>query len=243
MKTLQKNIPNIITLINLFFGLCAIIFALSGDLSLASLCIFTSALFDFLDGFIARLFNIVSEFGKQLDSLSDLISFGVAPAMILFKLIYIKHTEIVFHDDWTIDNFMPAIIALIIPLFSAIRLPKFNIDEKQKDSFIGLPTPALAIFIASIALTIHYNQYPNLIFIFNNINFLILISCILPILLVVKINLFSLKITRNKKTSKLNLFRILLILSAIILFFIFQFASIPFIVILYILLSILNNIT
>ncbi len=242
MKTIQKNIPNIITLINLLFGLCAIIFALSGYLLLACLCVFISALLDFFDGFIARLFNVVSEFGKQLDSLSDLISFGVAPGMILFKLIYLR---LGYDNNFVIENFSPVMgIALITPLFSAIRLAKFNLDEKQKDCFIGLPTPALAVFIASIPLAIRYNPYSDLVFVLNNnFTFLILISCILPILLIVKINLFSLKITRDNKTSKLNLFRILLIISAIILFLIFQFAAIPFIVILYILLSILNNIT
>ena len=134
--------------------------------------------------------------------------------------------------------FFPELLALLIPIFSAYRLANFNIDTKQTTSFIGLPTPALAIFIAAFPL-IDFNQFPM----FINLQFLTVISVILPLLLVVKLPLFSLKYGKNEDlNTRLNIFRIILILSTVVLFFVFQFAAIPFIVILYLILSLLNNI-
>jgi CDP-diacylglycerol--serine O-phosphatidyltransferase len=134
--------------------------------------------------------------------------------------------------------FFPASLALLIPIFSAYRLAKFNIDTRQTTSFIGLPTPALALFIAAIP-HINFDRFPM----FVDMQFLLIISIIMPILLVVEMPLFSLKISKGENiSSRLNIFRILLILSAVILLFVFQFAAIPFIVILYLILSLLNNI-
>jgi CDP-diacylglycerol--serine O-phosphatidyltransferase len=134
--------------------------------------------------------------------------------------------------------FFPASLALLIPIFSAVRLANFNIDTRQTTSFIGLPTPALAIFVAALP-HIDFNQFPM----FVDLQFLTLISIILPLLLVVEMPLFSLKFSKEESlSSRLNIFRIILILSAVILFFVFQFAAIPFIVILHLILSLLNNI-
>ena len=134
---------------------------------------------------------------------------------------------------------IPVSLALLIPIFSAYRLAKFNIDTRQTISFIGLPTPAVAIFVASLPLIAKYQQLP----IFDDYIFLIVVSIILPLLLVVEIPLFSLKFSKAERiSSRLNIFRISLILAALILFFVFQFAAIPFIVILHLILSLLNNI-
>ncbi len=247
MNAIKRNIPNIITLANLFCGLCAILFVFEGYLSLAAILIFCSICFDFLDGLIAQLMNISSEFGKQLDSLADIVSFGVAPGLMLFQLIYFKTTNKFFQSEISDSSIFPAIIALLIPIFSAIRLANFNIDNKQTTSFIGLPTPVLAMFIAAIPLSIHSTiphiaQHLNLLIIFSDLKFLISIALILPFLLVVKIPLFSLKINEKERlASKLNIFRIILMLVSGILFFLFQFVAIPFIIILYLFLSILNN--
>jgi len=238
MDAIKRNIPNIITLANLFCGLCAIIFAFQGNLPIASFCIFSGAFFDFFDGLAARLLNVSGELGKQLDSMADMVTFGVAPGMILFQLIYYSQTISFFQSDIKDPNLFPAILAFLLPIFSAIRLAKFNIDTKQTTSFIGLPTPASAIFMAAIPL-INTDSSP----LFVDLRFLILISIILPLLLITTIPLFSLKISKGERiSSRLNIFRITLILASMILLFVFQFAAIPFIVILYLILSLLNNI-
>ena len=238
MNAIKRNIPNIITLTNLFCGLCAIIFAFQGNLKLASFCIFAGAFFDFFDGLAARLLKVNGELGKQLDSMADMVTFGVAPGMILFQLIYYSQTISFFQSDIKDPNLFPAILAFLLPIFSAVRLANFNIDTKQTTSFIGLPTPAVAIFIAAMPL-INTDLFP----LFVDLRFLIPLSIILPLLLVAKIPLFSLKFSKEESmASSLNIFRITLILSSLVLLFVFQFAAIPFIVILYLILSLLNNI-
>lgn len=239
MNAIKKNIPDLITLSNLVCGLFAIIFAFQGNLITASILIFTGAVLDFFDGFAARGLNVSNEFGKQLDSMADMITFGVAPGFLFFHFIfYLDHNIIFRHSMQNSNLFFPASLALLIPIFSAYRLANFNIDNKQGNSFIGLPTPALAIFIASIP-HIDFDKFPM----FTDIQLLIIIAIIMPILLISKIPLFSLKFNQSDNIkSRLNFIRILFVLAAIVLFSIFKFAAIPFIVILYLILSILNNI-
>jgi|TARA_B100000959_G_scaffold283642_1_gene353050 CDP-diacylglycerol--serine O-phosphatidyltransferase len=235
MNAIKRNIPNIITLANLFCGLSAILFAFEGNLVLSATFIFCGAFFDFIDGLFARILEVKGELGKQLDSMADMVTFGVAPGMILFQLIYYVQVEVFFQSNVNDPNLFPAILGFLLPVFSAIRLSKFNIDKCQATSFIGLPTPVAALFIASLPLI----TYPF----FSTIQFLTAISIILPILLVIKIPLISLKLSKGEVLhSRLNIFRIILIIGAIILLFFFMFAAIPFIVILYLFLSILNNI-
>jgi len=239
MNTIKRILPNIITLANLTCGLFAIIFAFQGNLTTASLCIFAGAFFDFFDGLAARLLKVSGELGKQLDSMADMVTFGVAPGFIFFHFMFYLNNDIIFRHSMVNESFFfPASLALLIPIFSAYRLAKFNIDTRQTTSFIGLPTPVLALFIAAIP-HINFDRFPM----FVDMQFLLIISIIMPILLVVEMPLFSLKISKGESiSSRLNIFRILLILSAVILLFIFQFAAIPFIVILYLILSLLNNI-
>ena len=232
MNALIRNIPNFITLSNLLCGVLSIIFAFNDNLILAAIFIFVGNFLDFFDGFFARLLKVEDKFGLQLDSMADLITSGLAPAIILFHLIK-NQSQIQYPDMVPL-----AFLALIIPVFSAIRLSNFNIDLSQKNSFIGLPTPMLAIFIAAIPL-INLQLFP----IYSNIMFLCGISIILSFLLVSKINLFSLKVNLKKiSIDKLNILRVILLSSSIILFLLFNFAAIPFIVILYITLSLINNI-
>ena len=147
--------------------------------------------------------------------------------------------SIIFRYSMETSNFIfPSSLALLIPIFSAYRLANFNIDSKQINSFIGLPTPVLAIFIAALS-HIDFDYFPM----FSDIQFLTILAILMPILLILNIPLFSLKYSNKEKIgSRLNIFRLILILTAIILFFVFQFAVIPFIVILYLILSLLNNI-
>ena len=232
MNALTRNIPNFITLSNLLCGVLSIIFAFDNNLILAAIFIFVGNFLDFFDGFFARLLKVEDKFGLQLDSMADLITSGLAPGIILFHLIK-NQSQIQYPDTVPL-----AFLALIIPVFSAIRLSNFNIDLSQKNSFIGLPTPMLAIFIAAIPL-INLQLFP----IYSNIIFLCGISIVLSFLLVSKINLFSLKVNLKKiSIDKLNILRVILLSSSIILFLLFNFAAIPFIVILYIILSLINNI-
>ena len=232
MNALTRNIPNFITLSNLLCGVLSIIFAFDNNLILAAIFIFLGNFLDFFDGFFARLLKVEGKFGLQLDSMADLITSGLAPGIILFHLIK-NQSQIQYPDTVPL-----AFLALIIPVFSAIRLSNFNIDLSQKNSFIGLPTPMLAIFIAAIPL-INLQLFP----IYSNIIFLCGISIVLSFLLISKINLFSLKVNLKKiSIEKLNILRVILLSSSIILFLLFNFAAIPFIVILYIILSLINNI-
>jgi len=137
----RKHIPNAITSLNLASGCIAIVFALQGEYTTASYFIALAAVFDFFDGFAARLLNAYSPVGKELDSLADVVSFGVAPGMMLFTYV----SELSFQ---TYNSEYLAYLAFLIPVFSALRLAKFNIDDRQTTSFIGLPTPANAIFWA-----------------------------------------------------------------------------------------------
>ncbi|MEC9209476.1 MAG: CDP-alcohol phosphatidyltransferase family protein [Bacteroidota bacterium] len=239
MNAIKRNIPNLITLANLICGLFAIIFAFEGNLTTASLCVFLGAFLDFFDGLMARILKVSSKFGKYLDSMADMITFGVAPGFILFHFMFYLKNDVIFRHSIESSNFfLPASLALLIPIFSAYRLANFNIDTRQTDSFIGLPTPALAIFIAAIP-HIDFNQFPM----FADMQLLTILAIIMPTLLIIEMPVFSLKFSKNENiNSRLNIFRISLILAVIILFFAFQFAAIPFIVILYLILSLLNNI-
>ena len=135
----KKHIPNTITCCNLISGCIAIYFAFQGDYSLALLSIIIGAVFDFFDGMSARLLHVSSPIGKELDSLADVVTFGVAPSSIVFEYLCSFHEHLVI-----------PFIAFVMAAFSALRLAKFNLDERQTTSFIGLPTPANALFWGSL---------------------------------------------------------------------------------------------
>ncbi|MAW31044.1 MAG: CDP-diacylglycerol--serine O-phosphatidyltransferase [Flavobacteriales bacterium] len=232
MNIILRNLPNTMTTFNLICGLASIYYAFENDLQTAACLIFIGAIFDFLDGLVARFLNVSSEFGKQLDSFADIITFGVAPGFIIFHLIDEK-LEYTFYKLIIIS-----LVAAITPILSAFRLARFNIDKHQTNQFIGLPTPAIAIFFASFPLA------NTLLFpIFDNTYFITFTAFIIPFFLIIPIPLFSLKFKRNEKiNSKLNILRGLFLFISIILFFGFKFASVPFIVFLYLILSIINNV-
>ena len=148
---LKYYIPNAITLMNLTSGFIAVIMVFEGQLVKASLFIFLAAIFDFLDGTAARVLDARSELGKQLDSLADIVSFGVAPGIIMFQLLSVGcEGSCNILERMHITPYF----SLLIPVCSAIRLGKFNLDLRQEENFIGLPTPANAIFFASIPLVV-----------------------------------------------------------------------------------------
>ncbi|MCF8296865.1 MAG: CDP-diacylglycerol--serine O-phosphatidyltransferase [Saprospiraceae bacterium] len=234
---IKKHIPNFITLLNLLSGCFAIVVAFQGELVLSTFLIGLSLIFDFLDGMTARLLKVKSEIGKQLDSLADLVSFGLVPAVILYQLLIDSffYKTLRFGDPWLLGCF-----AFLITLFSALRLAKFNIDESQTLSFKGLPTPANAILIASFPLIIEF--HPNAIWaidIILNTWFLVGIIVLQSFLLVSNIPLMSLKFT--DLSWKNNYLRFILIVLSIILVLILQFIAIPLIIVLYIVLSLLKK--
>jgi CDP-diacylglycerol--serine O-phosphatidyltransferase len=239
MNAIIRNIPNYITIANLFCGVLSIISTFSNQLSLAAFFIFLGIFLDFFDGFFARLLKVENEFGLQLDSLADLVTSGLAPSFILFKLLNANNTTQLFGEFSFETPFSSiSLIAFLIPIFAALRLANFNIDKNQKNSFIGLPTPMTAIFIASIPLI--KSEFFNSIY--SNTSTLCIISVVLSILMISKLNLFSIKVNfQENLSSQLNMMRLFMLISSLILLFFFNLAAIPFIVVLYIILSIINN--
>ena len=237
MISIKRNIPNLITLGNLTCGLISIIASINNELFYAGGFIFLGSILDFFDGLSARLLKASSEIGKQLDSMADMVTFGVAPGIVIFMMVRDNICCSMVNVIWMISP------VFIIPIFTAIRLAKFNIDTNQHSSFIGLPTPAAAIFIGSLPIISEYNYPIILAEYFNDSNFLIVTSIILSVLLISKLPLFSLKIKKGENWKKKeNIIRIIFLISSIILLLIFKFAAIPFIITLYIFLSIINNI-
>lgn len=230
--SLVKHIPNTITCLSLASGCVAIIMALQGSILLAVIWILIAAVFDFLDGFAARMLKAYSAIGKELDSLSDMVSFGVAPGMIVFWLLSQAAPSLPLGE---FNRYIPY-IAFVIPIFSGLRLAKFNIDERQTTSFIGLPVPAHAIFWASLG----YSLLP--IIHVNEIGFVMIISIlavITSLLLVSEIPMFSLKI--KSLGWKGNELRYLLVIGAIVFTALWGFLGIAGTIILYIVLSIFNK--
>ncbi|MEA3503814.1 MAG: CDP-diacylglycerol--serine O-phosphatidyltransferase [Bacteroidota bacterium] len=236
--SITKHVPNTITSLNLVFGLLSVIAALNGELFNAGIFIFIAAIMDFFDGFAARLLNAVTPIGKELDSLADMVSFGAAPGMIVYSMLLTNQTVLVFNGV----NILPY-FALLIPVLSALRLANFNIDTRQSDSFIGLPVPANASFIAAIAILLSKEvEIPNMLWmveLFENGWVLITVAIILALMLVSHIHLFSLKF--KNFSFKNNIVRYLFLIAALVLIFLFSFAAIPFIIVLYIVLSVIVN--
>ena len=234
MNAIKRNVPNLITLGNLTCGLLSIVLSFEGELEVSAAFIFFGAILDFFDGFTSRLLKVSSEIGKQLDSMADLITFGIAPGFIIYKLILLQPF---FINGWSYDDYvLLSYTSFLIPIFSAIRLAKFNIDSKQTTSFVGLPTPVSAIFIASLPILSYF--YGTEL----KLELILAVTLILSLLLVAELPLFSLKISKGENLkSQHNIIRIIFLISCVILLFVLEFAAIPFIVILYIFLSIINN--
>ncbi len=226
---MKQHIPNTLTALNLVFGCFSIIAALQGSLTEASLWIGGAAVLDFFDGFAARFLKVSSEIGKQLDSLADVVSFGVAPGMIFYML-----AGKCFGEGFCINMYLP----FLIPAFSAVRLAKFNIDTRQSDSFIGVPTPANAMFIASIPFILQHDTW-NVAWIFEHRYFLVLFPILSAYLLVAELPLLALKFKSFK--WKGNEFRFLLIIFSVASVLIFQYLGVAIAIVLYILLSIVQQ--
>ena len=219
---IKKHIPNFITCLNLFSGCVAIYFAFKGNYQTAFIAILIAGLFDFLDGFAARMLHAYSPMGKELDSLADVISFGMAPGAIVFSLL----------SNSAICEWLP-FVGFLIPVFSGLRLAKFNIDERQTSSFIGLPVPANAIFWAGIV-------YSFPVFLLGNLWILLILIVLFSYFLISEIPMFSLKF--KNIAWKNNQLQYIFLIGCIILLTVLQLNAFAPIIGWYILLSIATSV-
>ena len=216
---LLKHLPNTLTCLNLLTGTLAILYAVQGRCDWVLYLMAISAGFDFLDGFAARLFKAYSPLGKELDSLADMVSFGLAPTCLAFnKMLYLW--DIGFTDIFSLSGaelfkyLAPLVCTLLIAVFSGLRLAKFNIDTRQTENFIGLATPSCALIIGSLIYSME--SYPAINTIFAENTFIIpLISVVLSLLLVSEIPMFSFKF-KSLKWAQNKLKFIFLICAAVI---------------------------
>ena len=248
---IMKQIPNLFTLLNLFFGCLAIVFALQTNtviiyvndqfsssfnipenLSLAGIFIMIAAVIDFLDGFVARLLKATSEMGKQLDSLSDVVSFGVAPAVIIFQLLKFSFAREENGLDVSMVWLLPA---FIIACAAGYRLAKFNLATDQQYSFKGVPVPAIGLLIASFPLILHFNEISSVNSFLLNKWFLYVLIILVSYLMIYNIRMMSLKFPDF--TFKNNLPKIILLVIAIIAVLFLHWLAVPLIFIVYIILS------
>lgn len=218
---MKKHIPNFITSLNLFTGCVAVLLAFRGDYQGAFIAILVAAVFDFLDGFAARLLKAYSPMGKELDSLADVISFGLAPGMIVYSLL----SSITGQSEW-----LPY-LGFLIPVFSGLRLAKFNIDDRQTSSFIGMPTPANAIFWAGMAFSFSS-------FLIENAWVLIVLTVLFSYLLVAELPMFALKVKSLK--WKENQIQYIFLIGCILMLVFLQLSAFAPIIGWYILLSIIT---
>jgi CDP-diacylglycerol--serine O-phosphatidyltransferase len=217
---------------NMACGCAGIAMVLGGQPEWAPYMIFAGAIFDFFDGFVARAFKADSELGKQLDSMSDIITFGVLPA---FLLAYHMDISTSAAGDW--QQYLPF---FLLTLGAGYRLAKFNIDTRQTTSFLGLPSPANGIFFASLIIGISNGQFPEMIIVLlTNIYVLYTLAVIFALLMVSEIPMFAMKV--KGYGWKGNEFRYALLILSLPLIIFFQFAGLSLCIILYILLSIIQN--
>ncbi len=233
-------VPNFITSLNLAAGCLAIILGIEGQLGWAAICIGAAAVFDFLDGMAARLLKAYSEIGKQLDSLADLISFGLAPAAIVMSMLELAMFNInrpLSEISATPFQWIFLFSALLVPIAGAFRLAKFNIDDRQSENFLGLPIPANALFYASLALIIEmgHNTVINQA-ILSRFNLLTIIV-VLSALMISEVPMFSLKFKHLKWQG--NQVRFLFIAFCVLLLVSLQLFALPLIIIGYISISLI----
>nr|WP_315155847.1 CDP-alcohol phosphatidyltransferase family protein [uncultured Flavobacterium sp.] len=233
---IKKHIPNTITLLNLFCGCIALVFVSKNQFEMAFFFVCLGIFLDFFDGFFARLFKVSGPLGLQLDSLADMVTSGVVPGFVMFRMM--QESSIFMYEGHM--QFFPY-LGFIITLGSCMRLAKFNIDTRQTDSFIGLPTPANALFILSLPLVLENYSRESLIVIeiLTEKWVLLLISLFSAYILNAEIPLFSLKI--KKFNFKDNVLQIIFLAVSVLLLFFLQYLGVTLVIIFYVLLSVINN--
>lgn len=249
----MKNIPNLFTLLNLFFGCIAIICILQNGITIsyteegaqfvdmpekiwmASLFIGLAALVDFLDGFIARMMKADSLMGKELDSLADVVSFGVAPGLIVYQFLRISFVR---EEDGMDISILWLLPSLLIPCAAAWRLAKFNLDDEQQYGFRGVPTPAVGLLIASIPLIYWFNNSEAVVKIL--LNKWTWYACIIVLCYLMTSNLPLMSLKFTDFSFRNNLSKIILLVISILLILFLKWLAIPFIFIAYIILSLVT---
>jgi CDP-diacylglycerol--serine O-phosphatidyltransferase len=245
MSSLKRSIPSFFTSLGLFSGCIAIVISTTrGDLILSGWFILAAALFDFIDGFTARLMKHISEFGKQLDSLADVVSFGVAPAMILYRLMLLSYVESAPGSDFNIVKppLPQSIImysAFLVAVFSAIRLARFNNDSEQTMNFKGLPTPANALLIVAFGFISESSRFVFMKGLVYHKGFLLGLIAVSCFLLVSNIRMFSLKF--STWTFRENAIRYLFLLFALVFLLLYGIPGLAPVIVLYVILSLINN--
>ncbi len=246
---IKKHIPNLFTLLNLLSGMIAVLMAVTDKLLPAAFFVFLGIFFDFFDGFFARKFKVEGELGKQLDSLADMVTSGVVPGIVMFQMMLFATKGKWFMElssetgSWQeyqeIFYYFIPFTGLLITLAAAYRLANFNIDERQTGSFIGLPTPAMSIFVLSFPLILFYSDNLFFIELLQNIYVLIGITILGSYLMNAEIPLFALKF--KNYSWKGNEVKYVFLLATMGLMISLKTVAIPLIIILYIVLSIIDN--
>ena len=239
--SIKKHIPNAITLLNLLAGLLALIHAFNGNYNEAFSLVCLGVFFDFWDGFFARIWKVQSQIGLQLDSLADMVTSGVVPGLVMYKMLAdIQENQSQY--NLTEETYYMGIVpylGFLITLASCYRLAKFNVDARQTDSFIGLPTPANALLIMSIPMIQFHSEFEWLVDFLSNPFVLVGVTVLSSYLLNAEISLFSLKV-KSFSWEKYKMQVVFMIIS-VILIAILEFIAIPIIILLYVILSVINN--
>ena len=244
---IKKHIPNLFTLGNLLCGIIATVYAVVGRFEYVAIFVLIGIILDFFDGFLARILKVSGELGKQLDSLADMVTSGVVPGIVMFTILNNNNfvIESLFSDIVTTtfietkDNHYLSFLGFLLTISACYRLAKFNIDTRQSDSFIGLPTPAMSLFVVSLPLI---SMTTNMVFvkaILENQYYLIGVTLVLSYLMNSEIRLLSLKF-KNFGVAE-NKMKYLLMISSIILLITLQYLAVPIIILLYVVLSIIEN--
>lgn len=241
IRSVKKNIPSVFTMFNLLSGCVAILLSFH-DIALAGLMILVAGIFDFVDGLAARMLNAYSNFGKELDSLADMVSFGVAPSFIIFQLL--RMSLITKNPFFSINQLtgieLIVLSAAFIPaVFAAIRLARFNLEDGDDDTFSGLPSPAAGIFFASAGYIFYTTDMVWVQDLMLSTNFLLALTILLSVLMVVPLPMLSIKFKDYRIAG--NVLRYIFIVPSAIAVIIAGISAIPAIIIYYILLSLVAN--
>lgn len=235
--SIKSQIPNCITLLNLFCGCIALVFVSKLHFEMAFLFVGLGIFLDFFDGFFARLFKVQSALGLQLDSLADMVTSGVVPGYVMLQLLRFSGGFVDATNDTAVLDI--SLLGFIITLGACFRLANFNIDTRQTDSFIGLPTPANALFILSLPLVLQYTSIELVTTALQNKYVLIGIALLSAFVMNAEIPLFSLKV--KEFSFQKNKLQVIFLSTSLLLLFVFQYLGIPLVIIFYVLLSVVNN--
>jgi CDP-diacylglycerol--serine O-phosphatidyltransferase len=236
---MRRHIPNLFTFGNLFCGTLAAMLAVQGDFDIAAGLVALGVFLDFFDGFFARLLGVQGELGKQLDSLADVVTSGVAPGLLMFHF----YNEVIGTSNLepTDSIVILSYTAFLLTLGAAYRLAKFNIDTRQSDSFIGVPTPAMSLFVVSLPVIYEYGEVEAVNIVLENAYVLAGVSVAFTILMNAELPLLSLKF--KSFGLKKNIYKYLLMLVSVVLLLVLKFIAVPLIILFYIVLSIISYLT